>query len=309
MNKRLAIDGVVLLDKPTGRTSNHVLQEVKRIFRARKAGHTGSLDPMASGLLPVCLGEATKISSFLLDADKRYSLTARFGERTDTGDAEGEILEKRATADLSAGRVREILQHFRGPLRQIPPMYSAIKRHGQPLYKLARQGIVVEREARAIEVFEFELTAHQGDDYSFELHCSKGTYVRTLVDDIGEQLGCGGHVLALRRTGIGVFQAPEYTGITLPQLHDARARGPEALAAHVLPVDAALANWPVVTLTPDMVFYVRQGQAVQVPRAPTSGFLRLYARDGSFIGMGRVLDDGRVAPKRLLAQKRVPGCA
>jgi tRNA pseudouridine55 synthase len=301
MNKRVAVNGIVLLNKPTGRTSNHALQEVKRIFRARKAGHTGSLDPLASGLLPVCLGEATKVSSFLLDADKRYALTARFGERTTTGDAEGEIVARRSIDDLSARRVREVLEKFRGRLRQIPPMYSAVKRHGQPLYKLARQGIEVEREARDIEVFEFELTAYQDADYCFELHCSKGTYVRTLVDDIGEQLGCGAHVRALCRTGIGVFQAPEQTGVTLQQLHEAAELGSEALAQHLLPLDSALLNWPDVTLTADMVFYVRQGQAVQVPRAPTSGYLRLYARDGSFVGMGRVQDDGKIAPKRLLA--------
>jgi len=301
MNKRVAVNGIVLLNKPTGRTSNDVLQEVKRIYRARKAGHTGSLDPIASGLLPVCLGEATKVSSFLLDADKRYSLTARFGKRTDTGDAEGEIIAECDIGDLNARRVAEVLERFRGRLRQIPPMYSAIKRNGQPLYKLARQGIEVEREARDIEVFEFELTTHQDAEYRFELHCSKGTYVRTLVDDIGEQLGCGGHVSELRRTGIGPFQRPEHTGVTLPELHAAAEAGAEALAGYLLPLDAALINWPDVTLSPDMVFYVRQGQAVQVPKAPTSGFLRLYARDGSFVGMGRVQDDGKIAPKRLLA--------
>ena len=180
-------------------------------------------------------------------------------------------------------------------------MYSAVKRQGQPLYKLARQGIEVEREARDIQVFEFELTAHQDAEYCFELHCSKGTYVRTLVDDIGEQLGCGAHVSVLCRTGIGVFQAPEHTGVTLQQLHHAAELGADALAQYLLPLDAALVNWPDVTLTADMVFYVRQGQAVQVPKAPTSGFLRLYARDGSFVGMGRVQDDGKIAPKRLLA--------
>jgi tRNA pseudouridine55 synthase len=301
MNKRVAVNGIVLLNKPTGRTSNHALQEVKRIFRARKAGHTGSLDPLASGLLPVCLGEATKVSSFLLDADKRYSLTARFGERTTTGDAEGEIVTRRSIEGLNARRVSEVLEKFRGQLRQIPPMYSAVKRQGQPLYKLARQGIEVEREARDIEVFEFELTTHQDAEYCFELHCSKGTYVRTLVDDIGERLGCGAHVSALCRTGIGVFQVPEHTGVTLQQLHDAAELGADELAQYLLPLDAALANWPDVTLTADMVFYVRQGQAVQVPKAPTSGFLRLYARDGSFVGMGRVQDDGKIAPKRLLA--------
>ncbi|MDH3713375.1 MAG: tRNA pseudouridine(55) synthase TruB [Gammaproteobacteria bacterium] len=302
MNKRAAVNGIVLLNKPTGRTSNHALQEVKRIFRARKAGHTGSLDPLASGLLPVCLGEATKVSTFLLDADKRYSLTARFGERTTTGDAEGEIIARRGIDDLNAQRVREVLEKFRGRLRQIPPMYSAVKRQGQPLYKLARRGIEVEREARDIEVFEFEVTAYQDAEYCFELHCSKGTYVRTLVDDIGERLGCGAHVRALCRTGIGVFQAPEQTGVTLQQLHSAAESGADALAQYLLPLDAALVNWPDVTLTSDMVFYVRQGQAVQVPRAPTSGFLRLYARDGSFVGMGRVQEDGKIAPKRLLAR-------
>lgn len=299
--KRAAVNGIVLLDKPSGRSSNDALQEVKRLFRARKAGHTGSLDPLANGLLPICLGEATKVSSFLLDADKRYSLRARFGERTTTADAEGEVTMTRSTAGIDERRVRELLPEFRGRQQQVPPMYSAIKRQGQPLYKLARKGIEVDREPREIEVFEFVLTARDGDEYSFELHCSKGTYVRTLVEDIGERLGCGAHVCALRRIGIGVFQAPEYTGVTLETLHEAAREGPAALDAYRLPLDAALANWPAVTLSPDMVFYVRQGQAVQVPGAPASGYLRLYARDGTFVGMGRVQEDGKVGPKRLLA--------
>ncbi len=300
--KRVAVDGIVLLDKPSGRTSNDALQEVKRVFRARKAGHTGSLDPLANGLLPICLGEATKVSSFLLDADKRYSLRARFGERTTTADAEGEVVATRSTAGIDEQSVRELLPAFCGHQHQIPPMYSAIKRHGKPLYKLARKGIEVEREPRAIDVFEFVLTGRDGDEYSFDLHCSKGTYVRTLVEDIGERLGCGAHVCALRRTGVGVFQAPEHAGVTLDALHAAAREGPAALDAYRLPLDTALASWPGVTLSPDMVFYVRQGQAVQVPNAPASGYLRLYARDGTFVGMGRVQDDGKVAPKRLLAR-------
>ncbi len=301
--RKLAVDGIVLLDKPRGRTSNQALQAVKRAFRARKAGHTGSLDPMASGLLPVCLGEATKISAYLLDADKRYRLTARFGERTSTGDAEGEVLETRDAGDLQPAAVAVAMGAFLGESLQVPPMYSALKHKGKPLYKLARQGIEIEREPRPITVHAFELLGHAGRDYEFELHCSKGTYVRTLVEDLGEQLGCGGHVAALRRTAVGAFSEPAYSMVTLEQLHAAREQGGAALAGYLLPLDTALESLPRVELSPDMVFYVRQGQAVQVPKAPASGYLRLYAAHGEFVGVGQVLDDGRVGPRRLLAAR------
>jgi tRNA pseudouridine55 synthase len=296
------VNGILLLDKPVGITSNAALQEVKRLFFAAKAGHTGNLDPLASGMLPICLGEATKLSAYLLDADKVYIGTCKLGVRTSSADAEGEIIETREVPELTENQVLEVLARFRGEIEQIPPMHSAIKQNGQPLYKLARQGIEVERKPRQVTIHELKLLRLEGDEIEIYVHCSKGTYIRTLVEDIGEALGCGAHLSRLRRTRVGPFR--EEGMVTLDDLRQEAEEGAESLDHHLLPLDHALGDYPEVTLTESSLFYVRQGQAVQVPQAPTDGWVRLFDNTGKFVGVGAVLDDGRVAPKRLINEGR-----
>jgi len=293
------VNGILLLDKPAGMTSNAALQTVKRLYRARKAGHTGSLDPLATGLLPLCFGEATKISGFLLDADKRYRVTCRLGERTTTGDAEGEVLERRPVEGITAARLQAVLEGFVGDIEQVPPMYSAVKHNGERLYKLARQGVEVEREARTITIHSLVPGEFHTPLFELEVHCSKGTYVRTLVEDIGEVLGCGAHVTALRRLGVGPFDDSQL--VDLPTLEARAAEGMAALDRLLLPMESGLAQWPGVRLSGDAAFYLRQGQPVLVPQAPTEGWVRLYEGESRFLGMGEILDDGRVAPRRLMS--------
>jgi tRNA pseudouridine55 synthase len=289
----------LLLDKPVGITSNAALQEVKRLFFAAKAGHTGNLDPLASGMLPICLGEATKLSAYLLDANKVYTGTCKLGVRTSSADAEGEIIETREVPELSEAQVLDVLARFTGEIEQIPPMHSAIKQNGQPLYKLARQGIEVERKPRQVTIYELKLLRLAGDEIEIYVHCSKGTYIRTLVEDIGEALGCGAHLSQLRRTRVGPFH--EEGMVSLDALREEAEEGPESLDHHLLPLDHALGGYPEVTLTESSLFYIRQGQAVQVSQAPTDGWVRLFDSTGKFVGVGAVLDDGRIAPKRLIS--------
>ncbi len=293
-----AVDGVLLLDKPPGLTSNAALQTVKHLLNARKAGHTGSLDPLASGLLPLCLGEATKISGYLLDADKRYVVRARLGERTTTGDAEGEVVERRSTEGIDAHRVEQALGPFRGRIEQIPPMYSALKHQGQRLYALARQGIEVAREPRTVEIRELVFQGLADGEISFEVACSKGTYIRTLAEDIGETLGCGAHVTWLRRTGVGPYR--EDGMVTLDHLREILAADPAAADALILPIESAVQHWPAVFLTRDATWYLRQGQPVMVPKAPAQGWVRIYGSDQRFLGVGEIQDDGLVAPRRMV---------
>ncbi len=293
------LNGILLLDKPVGITSNSALQRVKRLFDARKAGHTGNLDPLASGLLPVCFGEATKISAFLLDADKRYRGTCKLGVRTTTADAEGSVIDERPVEGVDEARVREVLARFTGEIEQIPPMHSAVKHQGQRLYKLAQQGIEVERAPRRVHIFALELIQLEGDELEIDVHCSKGTYVRTLAEDIGEALGCGAHLSALRRTGVGAFRGED--AVPMERVETLAENGDRAaMDALLLPMDEALAQWPAIQLTENLAFYVRQGQPVLVPQAPTEGLVRLFGAGRDFIGVGEILDDGRVAPRRLL---------
>jgi tRNA pseudouridine55 synthase len=294
------VDGVLLLDKPAGMTSNAALQAVKHLFRARKAGHTGSLDPLATGLLPICLGEATKMSSYLLEADKRYWVRCRLGLRTETGDAEGKPIAERPVESYSEARIEQALDGFRGEIEQVPPMYSALKVQGRRLYELAREGVQVERPPRRVHVYELGLEAQRPDELELAIRCSKGTYVRTLVDDLGEQLGCGAHVVALRRTGVGPYQEQDMH--TLAELEALAEQGLDALDERLLPVDTAVADWPRIELDRDGVYYLRQGQPLQVPRAPTEGRVALYGPGDRFLGVGEIMDDGRVAPKRLILQ-------
>jgi tRNA pseudouridine55 synthase len=293
------VNGILLLDKPIGISSNGALQEVKHLFKAAKAGHTGNLDPLATGMLPLCFGEATKMSAYLLDADKVYIGTCKLGVRTSSADAEGEVIQTREVPALTEAQVLEVLEHFKGDIEQIPPMHSALKLNGQPLYKLARQGIVVERKSRPVSIFALDLLEMNGDELKLYIHCSKGTYIRTLVEDIGEMIGCGAHLSQLRRTRVGPFE--EAGMITLDELQQqAENEGVESLDRLLLPMDHALGNYPEIKLTENSLFYVLQGQAVQVPNAPTSGWVRLCNSTGEFIGVGAVLDDGRIGPKRLL---------
>jgi len=295
---RRPVSGVLLLDKPVGWTSNAALQAVKRLYQAQKAGHTGSLDPLASGLLPICLGEATKLSGLLLNADKAYRFTCRLGVTTTTGDAEGEILATRPVGLLNQEQVEAALRRFTGVIQQTPPMYSAVKRDGQPLYKLARQGIEVERAPREVTIHELRRLRLDGAELECELRCSKGTYVRTLAADLGEVLGCGAHVVALRRTVVEPYDAARM--VTLDALRERAERGLAALDAVLLPPDTALPDWPVVRVRGDAAFYLRQGQPVLARGDPTQGWVRLYEGEERFLGIGEILDDGRVAPRRLL---------
>ena len=293
------LSGILLLDKPVGITSNGALQRAKRFYDARKAGHTGNLDPLASGLLPICFGEATKISAFLLDADKRYRGTCKLGVRTTTADAEGSVIEERPVVGVDEARVREVLARYTGEIEQIPPMHSAVKHQGQRLYKLAQQGLEVERAPRKVRIFALELIRLEGDELEIDVHCSKGTYVRTLAEDIGEALGCGAHLCALRRTGVGAFKGED--AVPLARIEALAEAGERAgMDGLLLPMADALGQWPIVQLTENLSFYVRQGQPVLVPQAPTEGLVRLFGVDQEFIGVGEILDDGRVAPRRLL---------
>ena len=298
-NRGRNISGVLLLDKPIGVTSNKALQEVKFLYKAAKAGHTGSLDPLATGLLPICFGEATKLSAFLLDADKHYRVKVKLGETTTTADAEGEVVERADPSGVSEAMVREVLVEFLGEQQQLPPMYSAIKHQGERLYKLARQGLEVEREPRTIHLYSLELLSFELPEFELDVHCSKGTYVRTLAEDIGKRLGCGAHVSGLRRTGVGPYD--DQSMVTLEEVQAAFAdQRFSDMDGWLLPLESALAEWPEVKLTPDAAFYMQQGQPILVPNAPTSGWVRLYANQSDFLGVGQILDDGRVAPKRLM---------
>lgn len=291
------VNGILLLDKPAGITSNAALQSVKRLYNARKAGHTGSLDPLATGILPVCLGEATKISGFILEADKFYRVVIKLGVKTTTGDADGDIMESHLVSKISYNELNAVLAEFTGSIEQIPPMHSAIKQAGQPLYKLAHRGIVVERKPRTVVIRELTMRRLQDDFLEIDVHCTKGTYMRTLAEDIGERLGCGGHIVALRRLGVGMFDNNRM--ITLDELHLA-ARDGLALDTFLLPIESALAHWPDVKLSQDVAYFIKRGQAVVVPHAPTQGFVKLFSGDAHFMGIGRILDDGRVAPRRLV---------
>ena len=292
------VDGVLLLDKPRGVTSNTALQIARRLYSAAKAGHTGTLDPMATGLLPLCFGEATKFSADLLNADKTYEAALRFGETTTTGDAEGEVLERRMP-QFSRADLEHVLESFRGRIVQIPPMYSALKRDGQPLYKLARQGITVEREAREIDIFELILLDLDADGSACRLHvrCSKGTYIRTLAEDIGCALGCGAHLIALRRTGVGDLL--EERTVTLEALE---ALSEEERKAWLLPVDALLQGEPKIVLDKEQSLRFAHGNPVNAGGA-LHGRCRVYSSEGALLGVGHIDMASVIHPHRLVATR------
>ena len=295
--KKRDVNGVLVFDKPPRWTSNEALQKVKSLFGARKAGHTGSLDPLASGILTICFGQATKLSSYLLDADKQYVVTGKLGERTDTGDSDGTVTETCPVGELPGKQVESVFKKFTGPIEQVPPMYSALKHKGQRLYVLARSGVEVEREPRQVTIHELRLLSREGADLSFVVRCSKGTYVRTLWEDVAEKLGTCGHVTGLRRTRAGPYGEDDM--VTMGELEQKAAKGLEALDDVLRPADSVLPDWPAVRLTTELTYYLRQGQPVAVPGAPTRGWVRLYGDDAGFLGVGEITPDRRVAPRRL----------
>lgn len=295
------ISGILVLDKPAEMTSNAALQSAKRLFDACKAGHTGSLDPLATGVLPLCFGEATKFSQYLLDADKRYLTRVKLGVVTASGDADGEVIETNPVPEISDEALESVLTDYRGDISQVPSMYSALKKDGQPLYKLARQGIEVEREARPVTIYHLELLSRTEDELLLDISCSKGTYVRTLAEDIGRDLGCGAHVIMLRRLEAGPFD--ESSAVTLDQLADL-SEDKQKMDELLLPVSAAVKDWPSIELTEVTASYFKQGQPVQVSNAPTDGWVTLFTDsedvDDKFIGVGEIMEDGRIAPRRLV---------
>ena len=291
------LNGILLLDKGLGASSNKVLQDARFLFQAEKAGHTGSLDPLASGMLPICFGEATKVSAYLLDSDKRYITTATLGYVSTTGDAEGELCDPRPLLEYSDAELEAVLASFRGEISQIPPMYSALKKDGQPLYKLARQGLEVERAAREITIHSLTVLQRTVDTLTLDVVCSKGTYIRTLVEDIGEKLGCGAYVSMLRRESVEPFSTfPMYTLETLKTLAEQDAA---ALDAVLLPLDAALPHLRAITVADAVITRLRQGQKVRTDDEDAE-LLRLYSEFGEFIGMGECIR-GVIIPRRLLA--------
>ena len=296
--KRRSVSGIIIFDKPYGVSSNGALQKVRWLLNSDKGGHTGSLDPLATGVLPLCFGEATKFSRYLLDADKVYEATMKLGATTDTGDAEGELLETKAV-HVSAADIEAVLPQFRGEIEQIPPMYSALKKDGQPLYKLARAGITVERPPRKVTISQLELLSCEGEQARIRVACSKGTYIRTLVEDIGAVLGCGAHVAQLRRTEAGPFDLTHAVTLAeLERLHE--EGGAEALDACMNPMDSGLLHFPRVSLTENSSFFWLNGQPVRAQNSPLEGMVRVYNHNDEFIGVGEIDDDAMVAPKRLI---------
>jgi len=297
-SKRI-VNGLLLLDKPSGTTSNGVLQRVKRLYQARKAGHTGSLDPLASGMLPICFGHATKLSGYLLGANKEYRVTAAFGSKTDTADADGRVIAETPVTAIDEDMLLATLEKFRGPIAQIPPMYSALKKDGRRLYELARLGQEVPRVPRRVKIHTLELESYDPQRPVLRVCCSKGTYIRTLVEDIAEAAGTLGHVVVLRRLRVSPFS--EKGLIELDQLEAAAAESFEALDRLLLPADRAIDDWPAVHLNQDRSRKLLQGQPVRHDGDSVPGLVRLYDSKKRFLGVGERLMDGRLVPKRLFA--------
>jgi tRNA pseudouridine55 synthase len=303
-----SVNGVFLLDKPFGLSSNHALQRVRRLFDANKAGHTGSLDPLATGVLPICLGEATKFSQFLLDAEKGYRSTFSLGLRTESGDVDGGEVSRIDASHITLEQVEQAVETFRGDIEQVPSMYSALKHNGQPLYKLARQGIEVERAPRSITIYDYKILDFRPGviaELDVEVRCSKGTYIRSLADDLGQMLGCGAHVSALHRTLAGPFHESET--LTLSALEEMRESGePEQLDHLLKPMDIAVADRMAVELSETVAAYFQLGQEVMSGEAFRNGqegdIVRVFREGGAFLGVATVTEDGRIAPKRLVVE-------
>jgi tRNA pseudouridine55 synthase len=292
------VHGIILLNKATGLSSNRALQQVKRLFNANKAGHTGSLDPLATGVLPLCLGEATKVSQFLLDSDKKYRATIKLGVRTDSADSQGNVIETCENFAVNKAEVLAAMNKYKGEIEQIPPMHSALKVDGVPLYKRAHKGEVIERQARKVTIHSIELTAFSETEIVIEIACSKGTYIRTIADDLGQDLGCGAHIIALHRLQAGAFTEDQC--YSLEALENINTEGGfDAIDDLLFPMDSAVDALPAVVLPSITADFVKQGQAVLVSHLPKDGLVRLYENE-LFIGIGCIDDDGMVAPKRLV---------
>ena len=292
----LDIHGIVLLDKPAGISSNRALQKVRGIYQARKAGHTGSLDPFATGMLPICLGEASKTAAYMLDAGKRYRATARLGEATTTGDVEGEVIQTCPLTDFQPEQFRQVLEQFTGEISQVPPMYSALKHEGRPLYEYARAGIHIERPARPVTIHQLDLVEWQSPDLSFDVHCSKGTYIRTLAEDIATRLESCAHLVGLRRLLVEPFD--DYPMVTLGQLQSAREQ--DCLARYLLPIDAGLDGWSKVELNLE-----QQGKFMHGNHFPfatdglNAGKVRVYSAQDSILGLANLEVDGILRPAKV----------
>jgi tRNA pseudouridine55 synthase len=295
---RRTVDGIILLDKPGGLTSNEALQKVRNLFKAEKAGHTGALDPLATGVLPICLGEATKVAGLLLGNDKAYETVAALGTTTDTDDAEGQALLVRPLDDFSDDRIRQVLQGFVGDIQQVPPMYSALKQGGEPLYVKARRGETLDLPARPVHVQSITLLNRSKNTLGLSVVCGSGTYIRSLVRDIGEQLGCGAHVAELRRTWVQPFEKSRLW--TLEELRELAEQGPEALDAQLMPVEIGLSSLPSVCLDADQARRVGMGQKIQLPKPPATGVLvQLCDETGRCLGLAAMDDEGRLKVQRL----------
>ncbi len=301
------VHGILLLDKPAGITSNDALQRIKRIYNAVRAGHTGSLDKPATGILPICLGEATKISTYLLNADKSYVSVAKLGVVTSTADAEGEIVNTRSVPVIKKRELERVIKQFVGNIEQVPPMYSALKVEGQRLYRLAYQGLEIERQARSVTIHQIDLLQFDQESFEIRVHCSKGTYIRTLVEDIGNTIGCGAHVSTLRRLSTGPFDEDQM--LTMEIIENMAKQGDDALDELLVPVDSALEHLAAVALSEEASYSLCQGQSVLVTHAsgekPGEGLVRIYDHNRAFIGIGTINDDGRVAPKRLVKTNNI----
>lgn len=295
------ITGVLLLDKPMGISSNAALQKVKRLYNAKKAGHTGSLDPIATGMLPICLGEATKLSQCLLESDKAYHVTVRLGERTASGDREGEVIERLSAAHVTADSLQAAMNQLTGAISQIPPMYSAIKHKGQPLYALARKGIEIERTPRPVTIYEFKLLDFSNEQFTCFVKCSKGTYVRTLIEDCAKLVNTIAYVLELRREYVTPYESS--TMVTLDDLERMKVQhGDVGLQSLLLPLTTMAHAYPVVTLTSASAFYLRMGQAVRIATETPANRVQVVTDCGEFLGIGTITADGRLQPERLLSR-------
>lgn len=297
------LTGILIVDKPSGISSNRVLQITKRWFQANKAGHTGTLDPLASGVLPVCLGEATKLSTYLLDADKRYQVTCQLGIATNSGDSDGEVIGEKPLPDFNETSLTALLQDFSGEQTQIPPMFSALKHQGQPLYKLARQGVEVERKARQINIYDLQLLAVSRDSFTLDVSCSKGTYIRTLVQDIAAAMGSCGHVSMLRRTAAAGYDLTQ--AIALDELENlAEQEDLTLLDKMLLPAVDALPEWPLIALNAEQCRQLYFGQPVSYGSTKYSGNIRLLDETGTFTGLGQLAADGVITAKRLFVRSQ-----
>lgn len=301
---RRDVDGILVLDKPPGLSSNQALQVVRRLFDARKAGHTGSLDPLATGMLPVCLGQATKVSGFLIECDKSYRVRVSFGSATETGDAEGAVIAT-GPSEIGEAPLRSALMGVCGTLQQVPPMYSALKHQGRRLYQLARAGVTVARPPRPVMIHEIDLEEYHPQHPVIRVRCGKGTYIRTLVEQIAERVGTVAHVAMLRRLTVGAFAAAEM--VTVAGLEQTLASGGHrALDGMLLPLDRAVSSWPAVTISAEMVYRLRCGQRVDAApdRSDTvAGLVRVYGEGAQFVGIGECLPGGGLVPWRLMAQR------